>query len=87
MVRPGAVTAVLSHDLARELLKRRNNDVRIAVLLIDGDDATFDFLAELRCDLDARNPDRDETVVDYSPLVDAVVIKAAYVPTSEPDER
>ena len=50
----GRQIAVLSHDLARALLARRNNDVRIEVLVDDdptGQRAIRSSLTELRDDI------------------------------------
>ncbi|GIF08713.1 hypothetical protein [Actinoplanes siamensis] len=73
---------MLSHELARELLARRNNDVRIQVVLDDnpGGEAYTTVLVELRDQDSTIDPDlRAQPVVTYDATADAVVIRAGAV--------
>jgi hypothetical protein len=80
---------MLSHELARLLLARRDNDVRIEVLL--DDDPTGEtyrtYMVELRCDDTLLDPDlRSDGAVHYDPRADALVIHAGVVTLIDPDE-
>jgi hypothetical protein len=80
---------MLSHDLAQELLARRNNDVRIQVLLDDDPDGeTYQTcLVELRDQDPTIDPDLNgEPVVTYDHDGDVVVIRAGIVTLSNPLE-
>lgn len=83
---------MLSHDLARALLARRNNDVRIAVLIDDDPDGERDVWetrVPLRDDLSDGSAFKATTdqVVTYAPEDDAIVIRAGFVITGgKPDE-
>lgn len=79
---------MLSHELAHLLLARRDNDVRIEVLL--DDDPTGEtyrtYTVELRCDdtlIDSNL--RGGEVVCYSPLADATVIRAGCITLIDPE--
>jgi hypothetical protein len=77
---------VLSHDLAQELLARRNNDVRIQVLIDDGSDDYLVRLVELRADEITLDDDyRDDPVVGYDAFNDVVIIRAGLIVTQLPD--
>lgn len=80
---------MLSHDLARELLARRNSDVRIQVV-IDDDPTGVTYrttLVQLRNEDDTLDADlRAEPVVTYDSDADAVVIRAGAVVLTDPDE-
>jgi hypothetical protein len=81
---------MLSHDLAKLLLARRNNDVKIEVILEEYED---DVVAEFEEDRDAtggqlvdlrdgdleENPLKQEFLVDYNPLADCIVIKGGTI--------
>nr|WP_221374355.1 hypothetical protein [Actinoplanes polyasparticus] len=77
---------MLSHELARALLARRNNDVRIEVLVDDdpeGERAIWEKRTELRDDTSGHSPYAipAEQVVAYDEDRDVVVIKASFVIT------
>lgn len=81
---------MLSHDLARALLARRNNDVRIEVL-VDDDPAGERPLFARRVELRDRGAVTGSTwaipadeVVEYDGDDDVVVVKAAFVVFGEP---
>jgi hypothetical protein len=79
---------MLSHDLARALLDRRNNDVRIEVLVDDDPAGVRDLLVrrvELR-DLPDGSRHRTDEVVVYDTDDDVVVIRAAYVVVGGPPD-
>lgn len=75
---------MLSHDLARALLARRNNDVRIEVLVDDDPAGVRDFLVKVT-DLRDFEPSSGSTtvppeeVVAYDAKADAIVIKAGSI--------
>lgn len=78
---------MLSHDLARELLARRNNDVRVEVLV--DDDTTGEtyqtVMVELRDQDPTIDPDlNDDAVVGYSGLNDVIIIRAGLVVLGDP---
>jgi hypothetical protein len=73
---------MLSHDLARALLARRNNDVRIEVLVDDdpkGEREIFASRTELRDDSESSYRVATGEVVSYDAEDDVIVIKAAFV--------
>lgn len=82
---------MLSHDLARALLARRNNDVRIEVLVDDdptGERGIWASRVELRdCGVSGGSiwqlPSSE--VVTYDDEDDTVVVRAAFVVVGEPD--
>jgi hypothetical protein len=79
-----------SHELARLLLARRDNDVRIEVLIDDDPTgASYDtHLVELRCDDTLIDPDlRAGDVVAYHPTSDFVVIRTGAVTTTDPEDH
>lgn len=78
---------MLSHDLARALLARRDNDVRVQVLV--DDDPTGETyrvsLVQLRDQDRTIDPDLNaEPVVGYDADADAVVIRAGCVVLADP---
>lgn len=78
---------MMSHDLARQLLARRNNDVRIEVLV--DDDPTGEtyqtVTVELRDQDPTIDPDlNDDAVVSYSGLNDVIIIRAGLVVLDDP---
>jgi|GEM_PF-6128830 hypothetical protein len=80
---------MLSHDLARELLARRNNDVRVQVLI--DDDPTGETyrtsLVELRDQDSTIDPDLlGDPVVTYDPASDVIVIRAGAVVIADPED-
>lgn len=80
---------MLSHDLARELLSHRNNDVRVQVLV--DDDPTAEtyrtILVELRDTDLTLDPDLNkDQLVTYDADKDVIVLRAGLVPIGEPDE-
>lgn len=79
---------MLSHDLARELLARRNNDVRVQ-LLIDDDPTGQTYrtmLVELRDQDSTIDPDLlGDPVVAYDPVTEVIVIRAGAVSLTDPD--
>jgi len=79
---------MLSHDLARELLARRNNDVRVQVLVDDdpSGETHKTCLVELRDQDPTINPElRADPVVSFDPYNDVVVIRAGIVVLAEPE--
>ena len=75
---------MLSHDLARELLSRRNNDVRIQVLTDAGDEGFRNQLVELRDQDPTIGPEyRTDPVVTYDPYAEAVVVRAGVVTSGD----
>jgi hypothetical protein len=74
---------MLSHDLARALLARRNNDVRIVARLDDGGPDYLDVSVPLRDSADEAESLRvsADQVVDYFPTADKVVVFAGEVYT------
>ncbi|GAA0495000.1 hypothetical protein Ade02nite_19370 [Paractinoplanes deccanensis] len=79
---------MLSHDLARELLARRNNDIRIEVLVDDdpeGERAIWAKRTELRDNDNGGSPYQipSEQVVSYDSDDDVIVIKANFVVTGQ----
>jgi hypothetical protein len=80
---------VLSHDLARELLAKRNNDVCIEVL-IDDDPSGETYrttLVELRDQDPAIDPDLNaEPVLRYDHTNDVLIIKAGIVALTDGED-
>jgi hypothetical protein len=77
---------MLSHDLARALLARRNNDVSIEYLTeAPGGDECLLRRVELRDSGFLVEPERvtAEQVVAYDADRDVIVIRAGYVATGE----
>lgn len=77
----------MSHELARQLLNHRDNDVRIEVLLYNDPNGEIyeTRLIALICDDDLADPDlRLTPAVDYSPTADAVVIRTGVIVTFDP---
>jgi hypothetical protein len=81
---------MLSHDLARLLLARRNNDVRIEVLVDDDPAGGRDIWAK-RVELRDRGVTTGSAwevpagqVVEYDPDDDVIVVKAAFVVLGDP---
>lgn len=77
---------MLSHDLARALLARRNNDVRIEVLIDDDPAGERGYLVRrvgLRDDLrgSAQIPAGD--VITYDTADDVIVVRAGCVVVGE----
>ncbi len=78
---------MLSHDLARALLARRNNDVQVEVLTEGPDGDSF-----LLRRIDLRDggrllpPERigPDEVVEYDPERDVIVVRAGFVVTGGP---
>jgi hypothetical protein len=81
------VIVLSSHDLARALLARRDNDVRIEVIVSEGDDKHYAITTELRdyTELGYKSQHHVESkdVVVYDPTSDTIVIKAGWVYDSE----
>lgn len=85
---------MLSHDLARALLARRNNAIRVEVLVDDdpsGERAIWPAYVGLRdggTATDSQWQVTSDEVVTYDPKADAVVIKANFVVTGDraPDD-
>ncbi len=78
---------MLSHDLARALLARRNNDVQVEFLTAAPDGDSFLLRrVELRDGgfLSAPELVGPEEVVEYDPERDVIVIRAGFVVTGEP---
>lgn len=77
-----------SHELARLLLARRDNDVYLQVL-IDDDPSGQTYSARtvrLQCDDDLLDPDlRAAPVVTYDSQRDGVVIAAGSVALTDPE--
>jgi hypothetical protein len=75
---------MLSHDLARELLSRRNNDIRIEVLVDDDPAGLRDYLMR-RTDLRDFEPSNGAQtvpageVVAYDAEDDVIVIRAGSI--------
>lgn len=75
---------MLSHDLARALLARRNNDVRIEVLVDDDPTGQRGYLVQ-RTDLRDFEPSNGATTVPAEEIVaydtegDVIVIRAGSV--------
>jgi hypothetical protein len=83
---------MLSHDLAHALLARRNNDVRIEVLVDDDPAGERDIWAkriELRDDLRDGSTFRitADELVTYDTDDDFVVIRAGYVIVGGPPDE
>ncbi len=74
---------MLSHDLARELLARRNNDVRIQVITDADDEAYETQMIELRDQHDLQA----DAVVTYDPTGDVIVIRAGWVATDKAGDQ
>lgn len=81
---------MLSHDLARLLLARRNNDVKIEVIVKeytpevvadfeDDRDATGGQLVDFRDGDLEENPLKPEFMVDYNPIADCIIIKGGTI--------
>ena len=72
---------MLSHDLARALLARRNNDVRVEVLVDDDPEGERDYLVKLTDLRDFEPSNGAQTVavdeiVAYDAEDDEIVIRA-----------
>jgi hypothetical protein len=74
---------VLSHELARALLARRDNDVRIVVIASDGGTDDLEISVPLRDSADEMETHRvtSDQVVHYFPTADEVAIFAGEVYT------
>lgn len=82
---------MLSHDLARELLARRNNDVRIEIL-VDDDPAEVRDVYATRIELRDSGASRGSTyelppeeIVTYLADDDVIVIRAGLLVIGGPD--
>ncbi len=78
---------MMSHDLARLLLARRNNDIRISVLNIsahDDDERVVEKVTSLRDDRWVQDDQRTtaEGVIRYDAQRDTLHILAGYVVAS-----
>lgn len=68
---------MLSHDLARELLKRRNNDVRFSMVIDTKGEASRE-VHDIRMRDDSENPENvipPTAVVTYFPTGDYIIIE------------
>jgi hypothetical protein len=85
---------MLSHDLAKLLLARRNNDLKIEVIIEEYDedvlkemeeegtgfdDRTGHRLVDLRDGDLEENPLKSEFMIDYDPTSDCIVIKGGTI--------
>ena len=79
---------MLSHDLARELLARRNNDVRIDILVENNELQIYTTTVELRDSPDVLNDYKidPKDVVSYHSKSDFIVIRAGLVYTGTVDD-
>ncbi len=81
---------MLSHDLARALLARRNNDVQVE-FLTEGPDGDSVLLrrVELRDGGFLAEPERvsPEEVVEYDPDRDVIVVRAGFVVAGGPADE